>query len=128
MYGFDARANNARIVTVERDEKFALNIPQILHCIQRYNPKIVFVTSPNNPDGSLITDEELQTLLAQPVLVVLDEAYIEFSEEKSRITQVPNHSNLVVLRTFSKSAGLAGLRVGYGAFPLDLVEYMLRAK
>ena len=88
----------------------------------------MFVASPNNPDGSLVTEEELYTLLEQPVLVVLDEAYIEFSERKSLITEVPKYNNLVVLRTFSKSAGLAGLRVGYGAFPLDLVEYMMRAK
>lgn len=128
MYAFDARANNARIITVERDEAFGLNMPQILHVITKYRPKIVFVTSPNNPDGSLIPVEQVRTLLEQPVLVVLDEAYIEFADRPSLISEVPKHSNLVVLRTFSKSAGLAGLRVGYGAFPLDAVEFLLRAK
>ena len=57
-------------------------------------------------------------LLKLPVLVVLDEAYIEFSGvETSRISEVPNYDNLIVLRTFSKRAGIAGMRVGYGAFP-----------
>ena len=60
--------------------------------------------------------------------VVLDEAYIEFAGETSRIQWVSKYPNLVVLRTFSKSAGLAGLRVGYGAFPLSLIEYIWRAK
>lgn len=60
--------------------------------------------------------------------VILDEAYIEFAGEGSRIKWVQRYDNLVVLRTFSKSAALAGLRVGYGAFPLGMVEYLWRAK
>ena len=71
-------------------------------------PKMLFLTSPNNPDGSLITEPELLELLQLPVLVVLDEAYIEFSGEESRLGWVADYENLVVLRTFSKSAGLAG--------------------
>ena len=90
---------------------------------------MVFLTSPNNPDGSLIAEADLRAVLALPVLVVLDEAYIEFAEGAgSRAAWVLEHENLVVLRTFSKSAGLAGLRVGYGAFPAGLVEFLWRAK
>lgn len=63
-----------------------------------------------------------------PILVVLDEAYIEFSGVESRMKWVKKYENLIVLRTFSKRAGLAGLRVGYGAFPLSIIEYMWRAK
>lgn len=74
-----------------------------------HNPKMLFLTSPNNPDGSLITEAELLDLLQLPVLVVLDEAYIEFSGEESRLGWVAKYENLVVLRTFSKSAGLAGV-------------------
>ena len=73
-----------------------------------------FLTSPNNPDGSVIAEEDLLAILKLPVLVVLDEAYIEFSEDPSRLRWVVDHPNLVIFRTFSKSAGLAGLRVGYG--------------
>jgi histidinol-phosphate aminotransferase len=66
-------------------------------------------------------------------LVVLDEAYIEFSDENlgtslSRIREVPSRENLVVLRTFSKWAGLAGLRIGYGAFPLWLMPTLWKSK
>ena len=75
---------------------------------------MVFLTSPNNPDGSVIAEEDLLAILKLPVLVVLDEAYIEFSEDPSRLRWVVDHPNLVIFRTFSKSAGLAGLRVGYG--------------
>ncbi len=74
-----------------------------------HRPKIVFLTSPNNPDGSVISDEDLLAVLALPVLVVLDEAYIEFATQlTSRIAWVNTYSNLVVLRTFSKCAALAG--------------------
>jgi histidinol-phosphate aminotransferase len=100
----------------------------IKRVVKEHNPKIVFLTSPNNPDGSMITEPELLEILNLPVLVVLDEAYIEFSEEKSRMNWVGKYPNLVVLRTFSKCAVLAGLRVGYGAFPLDMIEFLWRAK
>lgn len=76
----------------------------------------------------MITEAELVEILALPVLVVLDEAYIEFSNEATRMPWVTSHPNLVVFRTFSKSAGLAGLRVGYGAFPSELIKFMWCAK
>lgn len=88
---------------------------------------MLFVASPNNPDGSLVPDADLARLLALPTLVVLDEAYMEFSGV-DRAGLVPRHPNLVVLRTFSKWAGLAGLRVGYGIFPLSLMEHLWKFK
>ncbi len=69
----------------------------------------MFLTSPNNPDGSIIDPEDIDELLKLPVLVILDEAYIEFcNSQESRMPDVLQHDNLVVLRTFSKRAGLAG--------------------
>jgi len=128
MYAFDADVNDAATVTVPRLDGFKLDVEGIRKAVAEHKPKLLFLTSPNNPDGSMISEADLKALLDLPVLVVLDEAYIEFSEEESRMPWVQQYSNLVVLRTFSKSAGLAGLRVGYGAFPLDLVEYIWRAK
>jgi Aminotransferase class I and II len=80
----------------------------IQSAVLKERPKIVFLASPNNPDGSMLSERELLEVLALPVLVVLDEAYIEFSAENSRLKWVIEHENLIVLRTFSKSAGLAG--------------------
>ena len=80
----------------------------IRDAVALHRPKILFLTSPNNPDGSMISEEDLQELLQLPVLVVLDEAYIEFSDVPSRMSWVLKQPNLVVLRTFSKSAALAG--------------------
>lgn len=75
-----------------------------------------------------MTDADVKACLALPVLVVLDEAYVEFGKQPSRIGWVREYENLVVLRTFSKRAGLAGLRIGYGAFPLSLIQFLWRAK
>jgi histidinol-phosphate aminotransferase len=87
------------------------------------------VASPNNPDGGLLADDDLRRLLDLPLVVVLDEAYVEFAGlEQSRMRWVTGHDNLIVLRTFSKWAGLAGLRLGYGAFPLALIEHLWKIK
>lgn len=128
MYVFDADVNGAKVITVPRRSDFSLDVEGITGAVKQHHPKVVFLTSPNNPDGSLITEADLLEILKLPVLVVLDEAYIEFSGEPSRLTWVKEHENLIVLRTFSKRAGLAGLRVGYGGFPLGLIKYLWRAK
>ena len=91
-------------------------------------PKILFLTSPNNPSGNWLSDEDLTRLLALPLLVVLDEAYVEFADQASRASWVLAHDNLVVLRTFSKAAGIAGLRLGYGICPGWLMEQLWKFK
>lgn len=128
MYEFDAAVNGAAVIKVPRKSDFSLDIELIKDAVEQEKPKCIFLTSPNNPDGSIINDEVLLKILELPILVVLDEAYIEFSTIESRMKWVKKHENLIVLRTFSKRAGLAGLRVGYGAFPLSIIEYLWRAK
>ena len=130
MYAFDAAVNGASVVTVPRLEGFKLDVDGIAEAVKESGAKILFVTSPNNPDGSTVSDAEMERLLSisPDCLVVLDEAYVEFSGEASRASWVPGRENLVVLRTFSKSAALAGLRVGYGVFPAGLAALLWRAK
>ncbi len=136
MYAFDADVNGAEIINVWRRPDFSLAIDQIEAVFttgrregrdKPGQPKIIFVTSPNNPDGSRLGDDELERLLALPAIIVLDEAYVEFSGG-SRIHWVRDYANLIVLRTFSKWAGLAGLRIGYGAFPLALIKHLWKIK
>ncbi|CAN6852357.1 unnamed protein product [Brassica oleracea] len=128
MYVFDAAVNGAGVIKVPRNPDFSLNVDRIAEVVELEKPKCIFLTSPNNPDGSIISEKDLLKILDMPILVVLDEAYIEFSGVESRMQWVKKYENLIVLRTFSKRAGLAGLRVGYGAFPLSIIEYMWRAK
>ena len=135
MYPFDTLLNAGQVVEVPRKADFALDIPALQNTLRDRAPKVAFLTAPNNPDGRFPTDEEVQLLLDSQCLVVIDEAYIEFTqsggrlgEARSRIRQVAQRQNLVVLRTFSKWAGLAGLRVGYGAFPAWLMPVLWKAK
>ncbi|MBC7876909.1 MAG: histidinol-phosphate transaminase [Anaerolineales bacterium] len=133
MYSFDAELNAARMIEVSRNTDFSLDMDSIRKAVETYQPKILFIASPNNPDGSLLDKNIIDELLALPLLIVLDEAYIEFADDDlgaslSRIREVPSRENLVVLRTFSKWAGLAGLRIGYGAFPSWLMPTLWKAK
>ena len=96
--------------------------------------KIVFLTNPNNPTGSALTKNEMSGFLKQipdDVIVVLDEAYIEFVSDESvaqGLDLLSAHPLLAVLRTFSKLYGLAGLRIGYGFAKEDLIDYMNRVR
>ena len=129
MYRFDTELNGGEIIDVKRKPDFSLDIETMVGIATsgNRNPKILFITSPNNPDGSVLSDVCLRQLLQLPLIVVLDEAYIEFAGG-SRVDWVLQHENLVVLRTFSKWAGLAGLRVGYGVFPDWIVSHLLKIK
>jgi histidinol-phosphate aminotransferase len=129
MYKFDAAVNGARLVSVTRRPDFSLNVDAVLAAAAEPRAKLLFVTSPNNPDGSLLSDEDLSQLLELPLIVVLDEAYVEFAGlEHSRMAWVREHANLIVLRSFSKWAGLAGLRLGYGAFPMQIMGHLWKIK
>jgi histidinol-phosphate aminotransferase len=142
MYPFDAAISGARVVSVPRHADFSLDLDAIEAAAARQRPKLIFVASPNNPDGGWLPDADLERLLALrlrtggprsgqalPLVVVLDEAYVEFAGmEHSRIRQVGVRDNLIVLRTFSKWAGLAGLRIGYGAFPATLMPHLWKIK
>ena len=136
MYAFDTRLNAGQVIEINRRVDFSLDVDAVCAAARRERPRALFLAVPNNPDGSLPSEEEIEALLDLPdVLVVIDEAYIEFAagggrlgERLSHIGQVSGRENLVVLRTFSKWAGLAGLRVGYGAFPAWLTPVLWKIK
>lgn len=128
MYRFDTELNGGSIIDIERKADFSLDTQSVVDlAADNRNIKLIFITSPNNPDGGILDDACLQQLLQLPLIVVLDEAYIEFAGG-SRANWVLEHENLIVLRTFSKWAGLAGLRVGYGIFPHWILSHLLKIK
>ena len=129
MYANCAHIQGAQVLAVPRRADFSLDMPALRAAVAQHKPKLLCLGSPNNPDGSQLADAELLQLLQLPLVLLLDEAYIDFAGAgASRITWPLRHANLVVLRTFSKSAGLAGLRAGYGAFPAALVEHVWKIK
>ena len=124
MYSFDAKLVGAEVLEVWRTDEYHIDVEAtcnlVTTAVQEQEspcPKLLFLTSPNNPTGNWLPDQDLLQLLDLPVIVVLDEAYVEFAVETSRTPWVLDHDNLVIVRTFSKSAGIAGLRLGYGIFP-----------
>jgi histidinol-phosphate aminotransferase len=131
MYPFSTAVNAGRYLAVPRREDFNLDVAAVEEAVHAHRAKVLFLCAPNNPDGSLIDDSTLRRLLRLPTLIVLDEAYVEFAAAggyTSRIRWTADYDNLAVLRTFSKLAGLAGLRVGYGAFPDWLLPHMWKIK
>lgn len=128
MYQFYGVANDMQVIDLPRDAQFRVAVEAIVEIYASDpQPRALFLASPNNPDGQVLGDEDLLRLLDLPLLVVLDEAYVEFSGD-SRVGWVAERDNLIVLRTFSKWAGLAGLRVGYGVFPETLMPSLWRLK
>jgi len=127
MYGFDAGIHGAKVIEVPRDDTFAIDIEGVAEAVERHGAKMIFVTLPNNPTGNLIAHAEIERLLELPLLVIVDEAYVEFAGV-SVVDMIGRYPNLAVLRTFSKWAGLAGLRIGYGLFHEELIQHLWKIK
>ena len=126
MYAFDSGLNGSTIVDVPRLENWSVDRDALLAAAS--DARVVFLASPNNPTGNLLQDGMLDALLETGALIVLDEAYIEFAEADSAAVRSASEPALMVLRTFSKWGGIAGMRVGYAISVADSIDVMLRAK
>jgi histidinol-phosphate aminotransferase len=126
MYPFCTEIAGGTVVKVPRKADFSLDLTVIKKAVDA-KTKVIFVASPNNPSGNQASEAEIKELLALDLIVVVDEAYVEFSGN-SLIQLVPQYANLIVLRTFSKWAGIAGLRAGYGICPINIVPYLMKIK
>jgi len=126
MYPFSTDVCGGRVVDVPRTEDFTLDMVGMKKALTG-RTKAIFVTSPNNPTGGIVTEKEVMELVDTGKIVVVDEAYFEFSNV-TMANLVPSYPNLIVLRTFSKWAGLAGLRIGYGFFPIEIADYLMKIK
>lgn len=102
--------------------------PEAIRAALQPNTRVIILCSPNNPTGNPVPLADVEALLETGRIVVVDEAYIEFTDVDSRSAArlAPQHENLIVLRTFSKWAGLAGLRMGYGLFPTWIIPHLLK--
>ena len=126
IYSFSTKLCNGVLVEIPRDDNFNIDIVKVKAAINN-KTKLIFVTNPNNPTGNLTPQEDIIELLDTGVPVVVDEAYYEFSR-RTIMPLIGKYENLIILRTFSKWAGLAGLRVGYGVFPEAIADFILRIK
>jgi histidinol-phosphate aminotransferase len=120
MYGIITQAIGEKRIGIPLDEEFDLNLKEILRAIKQERPKLIFLSSPNNPTGNCFSSDRILKIIdstSSPVtrhssLVVVDEAYHPFSSNKGLLPLLKDYKNLVIMRTLSK-IGLAGLRVGF---------------
>jgi len=128
MYEVSANINDVEITRVPLTEEYQLNMEGIAEAINEHT-KMIFICSPNNPTGNSINRDDVETLLANfSGLVVVDEAYINFSRQKTFIQELTEYANLVVLQTLSKAWGLAGLRIGMAFASEEIIEVMNKVK
>lgn len=129
MYEVSANINNVKVFKIPLlEEKFQLDVTSILNFANTYT-KLIFICCPNNPTGNGVKWSNIKTILESfNGIVVVDEAYIDFASYDSLITELPNYKNLVILQTFSKGWGLAGLRVGMAFASKRIIEILNKIK
>ena len=126
MYAFSAEVCGGKAVPALRDDNFEIDLEAVRLAI---NPqtKAMFLASPNNPSGNIATEAQIRGLLDTGLVVVVDETYYEFCGH-TMLPLLPEYPNLVVLRTFSKWAGLAGLRIGLGVMHPQISRTLMSMK
>jgi len=128
MYEVSANINNVHLSKVPLTKEFQLDLEALESAIKP-NTKIIWICSPNNPSGNSIDRQDIEMVLNNfDGLVVVDEAYINFSRQKSLVTDLADYPNLVVLQTLSKAWGLAGLRVGMAFASSEIIGYLNKVK
>jgi histidinol-phosphate aminotransferase len=129
MYEVSARINDVAVTKVPLTPDFQVDLPAVLAAINN-KTKLIWLCSPNNPSGNRIQTDAIRAILeaASHSLVIVDEAYSDFSEEPSWTGKLDSYPNLVVLQTFSKAWGMAGLRLGMCFASEELIRVLNRIK
>jgi len=120
MYKFFTELANGKFVAVPRDGDYNIVTDKLFKAVSK-KTKLIFIAMPNNPTGTQVPVEDVLKIIETGLPVVVDEAYYEFTGQ-TLAPELDKYPNMMILRTFSKWAGLAGLRVGYGLFPRAVAE------
>jgi len=129
MYKVCANVNDVKIVEVPLTKTFDLRIPEMLKTVTA-STKLMFICSPGNPTSKSIPLSHVRTIAESEYdgIIVVDEAYIDFSSETSAISLINSYPNIVVLQTLSKAFGLAGIRCGFAIGREDIIQLMNNVK
>ena len=129
MYDVSASINNVELIKVPLDENFEIDTNALNSHIDNENLKLIFICSPNNPTGNCFDKSSVDYILNNfKGIVIIDEAYIDFSLEESYTSKVNNYPNLIVCQTFSKAWGLAGVRVGVAYSNANIIDWFKKVK
>lgn len=128
MYGVCADINNVEYRQVNLEADFSLNAEKVLAAADK-NTKVIFLCSPNNPTGNLLNTTEIEKILKGfDGIVVIDEAYIDFSDKASWISKLNKYPQMMILQTFSKAWGLAAARCGMAFASEEIISFFNKVK
>jgi len=128
MYQVAADINDIEVIKVSLTTDFELDPKQILHAVND-NTKLIFLCSPNNPSGNSLKKEAMLEIIQNFAgLVIIDEAYIDFAPGKSLLAEIEKYPTLVILQTFSKAWGMAGIRLGMAFAIQEIIQVLNKIK
>ena len=128
MYEVSGNINDVSIKKILLTEDFQLDVQGILEAVDEHT-KLLFICSPNNPTGNNMNRSDVEVLLNNfPGIVIIDEAYINYSKQKTFIQELTEYPNLIVMQTLSKAWGLAALRLGLCYASMDIIDLFNKVK
>lgn len=129
MYEVSASVNDVEVLKVPLDKNFQIDLKKTESLFSDKNLKLIFICSPNNPTGNSMNYSDIEYIIKIfKGIVIIDEAYIDFSDKPSFIEIVRNHANLILMQTFSKAFGLAAVRVGMAFTNPAIIQYFNKIK
>jgi histidinol-phosphate aminotransferase len=129
MYEVSAAVNDIKVLKVPLNEMFQVDLQKVIPFFSDKNLKLIFICSPNNPTGNAMNFPDVEYILKNFTgVVVIDEAYIDFSDKPSFIRLIDNYPNLILMQTFSKAFGLAAIRVGMAFSNPDIIQFFNKLK
>ena len=127
MYSFLATSMGMKVINSPRKEDWSIDLMKTVDLINEHKSKLLFIASPNNPTGNIANENEIINLLETGTIVIVDETYYEFCS-KSCSNLLNSFENLIILRSFSKWAGIAGLRIGYMMASKNVISNIFKIK
>lgn len=129
MYEVSASVNDIEVIRIPLNDSFQINLQKLKPLLSDSKLKLIFVCSPNNPTGNCMDYADIEYIISSfKGIVVIDEAYIDFSEKPSFMKLIVKYPNLIVMQTFSKALGLASVRVGMAFTNTRIIQYFNKIK
>ena len=129
MYEVSAGVNDSAVIKLPLNQSFQIDMQNAVPLLNSENLKLIFICSPNNPTENSLNSTDIETIIAKSKsIVIIDEAYIDFSNKPSLAALIKKYPNLIVMQTLSKAFGLASVRVGIAFMNSDIVKYFNKIK
>jgi histidinol-phosphate aminotransferase len=129
MYEVSASVNDIEVIKIPLDDNFQIDLQNVIPLFTDRNLKMIFICSPNNPTGNAMKYSDVEYIIRNfNGVVVIDEAYADFSDKPSFVSLIDRYPNLILLQTFSKAMGLAGARVGIAYSNPEVIRYFNKMK